>query len=320
MQDSINRYLPSTAQNAIMAYAGFDSVRRNFFLRRATVTPSDALLNMVFPDLPALIADIAGNPERDTPGMRRYISVLESLRVVVLQDAVAFIHLGRPDYINSPVLNHRLFRSAEFLDYYRQVVTVLEANNVHGEAVYQHWELVPHITDLRDSFQTFAASIMTAQNRLYNEVRGIQTHLQIVPNNQVVPQVEQPADETVAAVTTPPPPPPQGRPVNPRRPPPEIILRNSFTDVRDFVDYWFRQRDSIDQIETTYGTAWRRSPHNRKAFVRYKPMALHVKSIHQRFANWEDVIDRVQAECGNRSFPEFARFIQLRRAEQNAER
>ncbi|KAK1946458.1 hypothetical protein P3T76_002011 [Phytophthora citrophthora] len=102
------------------ALAGFPTKGGGYWLRRATVTPSDKLQRFVYPDVEDAAAKLAQSSTREIAG-EAFVQMLRHMRVVFLQDSV----IVRRKYPNHRLWKHDLFATTKYLEFDRELLAVM---------------------------------------------------------------------------------------------------------------------------------------------------------------------------------------------------
>jgi hypothetical protein len=210
-------YLINLPREILRTTAGFSPMQGSYFLKRDILQPPESLQKQIFPEADHWLhfQQTCKEPNLAAGG---FLNLICFLRKVVLQDAAEMLIMGK----HHAVLNHKIFKSAEFLRYKSELHNAM--NNMESE---------PQEQLIRRAFPLLAERLQTLESRTLGAVEALKHEVQTLTNT---------VNSMSSDVTL------QMNSANL-----ESILRKSFTDIfaKGFLNSATEKKESNENLAST---------------------------------------------------------------------
>ncbi len=307
-------YLTSIPREAVRALAGFVPDRPTFYLARASVTPPQALLEMVWPDIEHWEAQIRDGDAEETIAATAFLAMMKFLRVVLLQDSVYL----KEKFPNLSIWNNPVFTCQDYQDYRQELLLQVEEEVPPAEITLE--AAMPDLTDmirgqhqqLMDKINTLQSSIDVNQRLLDDLTSGNATFTLSVPRRQTASQVltNNNAQGTGAI----------GSSISTNVAAQVVLSTPNITNTGGMPDFkmnrllvsvknlWKEYTEgfpggyAVRQLEADWGTAWRKNPTESRFFNRRMVIIREIKRLQREEGKTESqAVDLLDRRRGNNS-------------------
>jgi Centromere DNA-binding protein complex CBF3 subunit, domain 2/Transcriptional activator of glycolytic enzymes len=156
-------YLTSLPHEFMRKMAGHPTQRGCFEIRRASITPPDTLLKLIWPKLDQWKGKF-GVDGIDDLAASGFCNLLHQLRIVILQDSVAL----RQAYPDHPIFAHRVFNHKDYRAFAAQVASIIGEDAIPSLST----RLVQAMPDLADRLQSIGSQVVN-QSRDNTQIKTI---------------------------------------------------------------------------------------------------------------------------------------------------
>lgn len=173
-QSMENNYLTSLPRQSIRVINGFPAAGGQFWLPRASVTPSEDLQVKIFPLVDQVLSSVEsgyteGSEELSSSTYPKticgqgFLLLLKKLRVIFLQDSVFF----KVDYPTHPLFQNPLFNDPLFLEFEALLLTTCREQDSPQEMKLK--EVVPEIEVVLNNMNMKLDSVSTIVNHMNSQ-------------------------------------------------------------------------------------------------------------------------------------------------------
>lgn len=158
-------YINDLPRVAMRIQAGFPKKQGSFFLKRAVVTPSMPLQQLVFPEVDDWLQKL-DNEDYQCDGdiaAQNFAYMMRNFRVVVLQDSI----LLRATFPDHPIWQHSVWQSELYQQFVTQVQAVPDMNPFEIEIQ----NVIPLVADRLRVIEQQHLQLSTNQTNVYNDVK-----------------------------------------------------------------------------------------------------------------------------------------------------